>query len=87
MLAQQVFHDPDTGTLFGMQNGRLPERDRNGELAFRAISYTPWPITEQELEGERLRIPVGPVNQRELRTFVFPRYPPRLSSGCPSKDH
>ncbi len=37
-----------------------------GELAFRPISYTPWPVDES-YEGERVRIAVGPVNNRQLR--------------------
>ena len=48
----------------------IPERDRRGELAFRAVSYTPWPV-EEGAAGERLRVEVGPVEGRQLRTFVF----------------
>jgi hypothetical protein len=39
-------------------------------LAFRAVSYTPYPV-EEGAEGERCRIDVGPANQREARSFVF----------------
>lgn len=41
-----------------------------GELAFRAVSFTPWPV-EEGCEGERIRIRVGPVSSPEPRTFVF----------------
>ena len=41
-----------------------------GELAFRAVSYTPWPV-EQGFEGERIRIGVGAVREPQLRTYVF----------------
>ena len=41
-----------------------------GELAFRPVSYTPWPVAEG-FEGERFRIRVGPVQNPQLRTFVF----------------
>lgn len=37
-----------------------------GDLAFRPISYTPWPVDEA-YEGERVRIPVGEVKQRTPR--------------------
>lgn len=33
------------GTIFEAPEGAAPERDRKGELAFRAISYTPWPVS------------------------------------------
>jgi len=41
-----------------------------GEPAFRAVSYTPWPV-EQGFEGERVRIGVGAVREPQLRTYVF----------------
>jgi hypothetical protein len=44
----------------------VPERDKFGNLAFRAISYTPWPVPS-DYEGERLRIDVGPIAARETR--------------------
>lgn len=59
-----------TGTVFQAPEGASPERDGRGELAFRAISYTPWPV-EEGAEGERLRIDVGTVGERQPRTFVF----------------
>ena len=37
-----------------------------GQLAFRPISFTPWPVDES-FEGERVRIAVGKVNETELR--------------------
>jgi hypothetical protein len=69
----QVFEDPDTGALFETDEGVTPEKDRRGELAFLAVSYTPWPV-EAGAEGDRVRVPVGPVNACVPRTFVFPRY-------------
>ena len=41
-LILQSFIDPKTGAWFNSQAGVLPERDAKGELAFRAMSYTPW---------------------------------------------
>lgn len=41
-----------------------------GELAFRAVSYTPYPV-EEGVEGERLRIEVGPTDRRVPRTYLF----------------
>jgi hypothetical protein len=41
-----------------------------GDLAFRPVSYTPWPV-EEDYEGERVRVPVGSVTARQPRTFVF----------------
>ena len=48
----------------------LLSRRTQGELAFRAVSYTPWPV-EQGFEGERVRIGVGAVREPQLRTYVF----------------
>lgn len=48
-----------------MGNGRA-----QGDLAFRPVSYTPWPV-EKDYEGERVRVPVGSVAARQPRTFVF----------------
>ena len=45
-------------------------RRTQGELAFRAVSYTPWPV-EQGFEGDRVRIGVGAVREPQLRTYVF----------------
>lgn len=69
---QQVFDDPATGLYFQSQDGSIPERDKKGELAFRPISYTPWPV-EAGTPGERLRIDVGPALRTSPRTFVFDR--------------
>ncbi|CAD7696818.1 unnamed protein product [Ostreobium quekettii] len=66
----EIFEDPTTGFVFQAPEGSAPERDRKGELVFRAISYTPWPVADGE-EGERVRINVGSVNNKEPRTFVF----------------
>ena len=69
---RQVFDDPATGVYFQSQDGSIPERDRKGELAFRPVSYTPWPV-EAGTPGERLRIDVGPASSTSPRTFVFDR--------------
>jgi len=41
-------------------------RKWQGELAFRAISYTPWPVPE-DYDGVRLRIAVGERRNKEMR--------------------
>lgn len=41
-----------------------------GDLAFRPVSYTPWPV-EEDYEGERVRVRVGSIAARQPRTFVF----------------
>lgn len=66
------------GTIFEAPSGAVPERDRRGELAFRAVSYTPWPV-EEGTEGERVRIDVGPVSLRKPRTFLFSKTLPQPS--------
>lgn len=71
--SQQVFDDPATGVYFQSPDGSVPERDRKGELAFRPVSYTPWPV-EAGTPGERLRIDVGPASCTSPRTFVFDRW-------------
>ena len=40
-----------------------------GELVFRPMSYTPWPV-EDGAEGERVRVPVGPVKDRQPRSVL-----------------
>ena len=70
--APQVFEDSETGAVFQSGESVSPERDRKGELAFRAVSYTPWPV-EEGAEGDRVRVPVGPVSNTQPRTYVFPR--------------
>lgn len=74
----RLFDDPATGTLFEAPSGVLPERDKNGELAFRPISYTPWPVAA-DYEGERVRIDLGPVGATEPRTVVFKKLLPQPS--------
>ncbi|KAK9847847.1 hypothetical protein WJX84_009427 [Apatococcus fuscideae] len=71
----EVFRDPESGAFFqGPEPGVLPERDSRGELAFRPLSYTPWPVEAAEAqEGERIRVDVGPISRRSPRTFVFDR--------------
>ncbi|GBF97990.1 hypothetical protein Rsub_10664 [Raphidocelis subcapitata] len=66
----RVFEDDVTGTLFEAPDGMTPEFDKNDKLAFKAISYTPWPV-QADAPGERLRIAVGRVGSTEPRTFVF----------------
>ena len=61
-----------------------PERDRRGELAFKAVGFTPWPV-EEGAPGERLRVAVGPVGTPEapglqLRSFIFEKV--RHKNGC-----
>lgn len=74
-----MFEDETTGFVFQVpEDGTVPERDKNGNLAFRAISYTPWPVPT-DYEGDRLRIDVGPIAAREARTFVFNRLLPQPS--------
>ncbi|KAL4428114.1 hypothetical protein ABPG75_002203 [Micractinium tetrahymenae] len=73
-----LFEDESTGTIFEAPEGAAPERDRKGELAFRPISYTPWPV-EEGVEGERIRIDVGAVGERAPRTFVFSKALPQPS--------
>lgn len=68
----QVFDDPATGVYFESPDGTIPERDRKGELAFRPVSFTPWPV-EAGTPGERLRIDVGPASETSPRTFIFDR--------------
>lgn len=77
--AMQVFDDPATGVYFQSPNGTVPERDRKGELAFRPVSFTPWPV-EAGTPGERLRIDVGPASSTSPRTFVFDRW--LLTATC-----
>ncbi|KAL0024275.1 hypothetical protein WJX79_002109 [Trebouxia sp. C0005] len=68
----QVFDDPATGVYFESPDGTIPERDRKGELAFRPVSFTPWPV-EAGTPGERLRIDIGPASKTSPRTFIFDR--------------
>ncbi|DBB17857.1 TPA: hypothetical protein ACH3X3_002875 [Trebouxia sp. C0006] len=72
LLSFPVFDDPATGVYFESPDGTTPERDRKGELAFRPVSFTPWPV-EAGTPGERLRIDVGPASGTSPRTFIFDR--------------
>eukprot|EP00798_Chlamydomonas_sp_ICE-L_P021980 gene21980-29041_t len=65
----QVFEDPETGVVFV---GEQPSRDPNGELSYRAVGYTPWPV-DSDVPGQRLRVAVGPAQRRRNRSFVFSR--------------
>jgi len=60
------------GVAFRSRPGVQPMRDKDGKLAYRAVSYTPWPV-EEGTEGKQLRIDVGPVNRTEKETYVFDR--------------
>ncbi|KAI8469786.1 MAG: hypothetical protein J3K34DRAFT_274826 [Monoraphidium minutum] len=66
----RVFEDPSTGVVFEASEGVEPELDKNDLLAFKAISYTPWPVAS-DAPGERVRIDVGKVGDTEPRTYVF----------------
>ena len=77
--SDNIFNDPDTGATFEAPEGTEPLRDRYGELAFRAISYTPWPIQAGEDSGEAIRIEVGTVGATQLRTFLFEKILPQPS--------
>ena len=75
----ELFEDPSTGVVVEARPGeKPPERDRRGELAFRAVSFTPFPV-EEGCPGERLRVDVGPVASKTPRTYVFERRLPEPS--------
>ncbi len=48
---QEVFESRD-GVAFRSRPGVQPLRDKDGKLAYRAISYTPWPV-EEGTEGKQ----------------------------------
>lgn len=73
-----VFDDPKTGVVFEAPQGIEPARDQKGELAFRAVSYTPWPV-DAGAGGEAIRINVGIVGATEPRTFLFDKILPQPS--------
>mmetsp|Transcript_12730 Transcript_12730/g.27574 ORF Transcript_12730/g.27574 Transcript_12730/m.27574 type:complete len:290 (-) Transcript_12730:387-1256(-) len=73
--AERAFEDPETGNVFFTDAGVQPERDKTGQLAFRVVSYTPWPV-DADYAGERIRIDVGPIKKRLPRTFVFSKVLP-----------
>jgi hypothetical protein len=78
--SENSFEDPDTGATFEAPEGTEPIRDRYGELAFRAVSYTPWPVKAGENDaGEAIRIEVGTVGATQLRTFLFDKILPQPS--------
>lgn len=78
MDSGRVFEDPKTGTIFEAPEGFSPELDKNSLLAFKPISYTPWPVAS-DAPGERVRIDVGKVGSTEPRTFVFEKVLPGSS--------
>jgi hypothetical protein len=61
------------GTLCEGARCSATEPFSQGELAFRPVSYTPWPV-EEDYEGERVRIRVGSIAARQLLTFVFSKW-------------
>ncbi|GMH33601.1 hypothetical protein BSKO_01435 [Bryopsis sp. KO-2023] len=67
---EEIFSDPETGIVFEGPEGTSPERDQKGELVWKAISYTPWPVSEGT-DGEKIQIEVGPVKAREKRSYLF----------------
>ena len=77
------FEDKDTGIIFqSSRQGTVPARDRFGELSYRPISYTPWPVEASALEKEScesIRIPVGPIGATQPRSFIFDRILPQPS--------
>lgn len=75
-----TFMDPDTGMAFESPQGTKPARDRYGELAFKAVSWTPWPV-DSEVEGEAVRLEVGPVGSTVPRTFIFEK---KFNNNVPS---
>jgi hypothetical protein len=75
-----TFMDPETGVAFESPQGTKPARDRYGELAFKAVSWTPWPV-DSETEGEAVRLEIGPVGSTVPRTFIFEK---RYNNNVPS---
>lgn len=76
---QDTFESKD-GTVFQSPPGIQPERDKKGELAYRAVSYTPWPV-EEGAEGDRLRVNVGPLGRQQKQTYVFERSALQYAQG------
>ena len=76
-----TFEDTDTGLAFEAGPGEAPELDRQGNLVYRAVRYTPQPV-EAGAPGARVRVAVGPIKTRAPRTFVFERV---LGVGGPSR--
>lgn len=78
--SENSFDDPETGAVFEVpKGGTEPIRDRYGELAFKAVSYTPWPVQAGDDAGEPIRIEVGTVGKIQLRTFLFEKILPQPS--------
>lgn len=48
----------------------LVARDAKGEIAYRAVRYTPW-LTEQGPDDECIRINVGPVGRTLPKSYLF----------------
>lgn len=69
--SEETFESKD-GVAFRGRPGVQPMRDKDGKLAYRAVSYTPWPV-EEGTAGKQLRIEVGPVDRKEKETYVFDR--------------
>jgi len=78
--SENSFENSDTGAIFEAPEGTEPIRDRYGELAFRAVSYTPWPVKAGDHNtGEAIRVEVGAVGATQLRTFMFDKLLPQPS--------
>ncbi|KAH7616766.1 hypothetical protein NADE_001574 [Nannochloris sp. 'desiccata'] len=78
--SENSFEDSDTGAIFEAPEGTEPIRDRYGELAFRAVSYTPWPVKSGDSDaGEAIRIEVGAVGATQFRTYFFDKLLPQSS--------
>jgi hypothetical protein len=77
--AANLFRDSSTGVIYEAPDGEQPELDRRGELAFRAVGNTPWPVAEGA-PGERVRVGVGPVGAAQPRTFLFEKVLPPPSA-------
>ncbi|MEW5305499.1 MAG: hypothetical protein WDW36_008033 [Sanguina aurantia] len=51
---------------------------QQGEIVCRAVGYTPWPV-DSGTAGDRVRVDVGPINERKARSYVFERLLPKSS--------
>ena len=67
-----IFEDKETGNVYVAPEGLEPARDKRGELAYRLYSYTPFPA-DASGDEEEVRVPVGPVDNTQPRTFLFPK--------------
>ncbi|MEW5318971.1 MAG: hypothetical protein WDW38_010149 [Sanguina aurantia] len=56
----------------------VPELDKQGDIVCRAVGYTPWPV-DSGTPGDRVRVEVGPINEKKARSYVFERLLPKNS--------